>query len=88
VSVHCLGDHIENFTGEAQAREEALMDVRLDLAMAIDSLEDARQREVMRLCAMGYSYEEIVAKAGLTKDQVRHARKKAIDVIRKRWRVG
>jgi DNA-binding CsgD family transcriptional regulator len=88
VTVRCLGVHMEDFPAEGRAREEALMDVRLDLAMAIDSLDDPRQREVMRLCEMGYSYEEIVAKASITKDQVRHARKKAIEAIRKRWGVG
>lgn len=67
-----------------QARVEELEDVRIELAMMIDSLEDSRQREVMQLRAVGYERPEIVAILGLTYDQVRYAEKEALEALR--WR--
>lgn len=54
--------------------EDKLMDLRLDIAMLVDGLEDPRQRAVMRLSAVkGYNYPEIAAKLRLSFEQVRYA---------------
>lgn len=53
--------------------EDKLVDLRLDVAMLVDGLEDPRQRAVMRLSAVkGYNYPEIAAKLGLSFEQVRY----------------
>jgi hypothetical protein len=61
------------------------MEVRLDVAMLIDGLDDQRQQAVMRLSAMeGYNYPEIAEKLDLTFEKVRYAAEKARDAIEKR----
>jgi RNA polymerase sigma factor (sigma-70 family) len=75
---------VRQFTDERQ--DETLTDQRLDLAMAIDELENPRQRKVMRLSAMGYDYPEIAAKEGLSYEMVRYAVKNAREELKKRLR--
>jgi hypothetical protein len=75
-------------TSRDQAREEELEDVRIELAMMIDSLEVPRQREVMQLRAVGYDRPEIVAILGLTYDQVRYAEVEALEVLQRRCQLA
>jgi RNA polymerase sigma factor (sigma-70 family) len=69
-----------------ERQDEKLTDQRLDLATAINELENPRQRKVMRLSAMGYDYPEIAAMEGLSYEMVRYAVKNAREQLEKRLR--
>lgn len=80
-----FGDGTEETIEEMSAADDqAEMEIRLDLAMLIDGLEDPRQRAVMRLSATQYNYSEIAAKLGISYEQVRYAVEQARKVLLKR----
>lgn len=68
---------------EDKKASDDLQDLRLDLYAAIEELDDALERQVMKLAATGLSYGEIAAKLGLTYEQVRYAMDKAKEKLRK-----
>jgi RNA polymerase sigma factor (sigma-70 family) len=76
-------EFFEDKTAEGDLME---MELRLDLAMLIDGLENPRQREVMRLSAMKYDYPEIAVKLGISYEQVRYAVEEARKVLQTRLR--
>jgi DNA-directed RNA polymerase specialized sigma24 family protein len=65
-------------------RRESVIDLRLDLAMAIDEMENPRQRKAMRLSLMGYKYAEIAHIEGMSYEMVRYAVENARVAIQKR----
>jgi DNA-binding CsgD family transcriptional regulator len=75
---------VERIEDERAARGLAETELRLDVAMLIDGLENPRQRAVMRLSAMKYDYPEIAARLGLSFEQVRYAVEQARKVLLKR----
>jgi DNA-binding CsgD family transcriptional regulator len=77
---------IESFEDEKAEDDLAEMELRLDQAILIDGLEDARQRAVMRLSAMKYDYAEIAAELKISYEQVRYAVEQARKVLQKRLR--
>jgi DNA-directed RNA polymerase specialized sigma24 family protein len=67
-------------------QRENVIDLRLDLAMAIDELENPRQRKAMRLSLMGYGYPEIAHMEGMSYEMVRYAVEKGRVAIQMRLR--
>lgn len=75
----------ESFEDETAEADLLEMELRLDLAMLIDGLEDPREREVMRLSEVeGYDYPEIAAKLGISYENVRGAVERAREAFQKR----
>jgi DNA-binding CsgD family transcriptional regulator len=89
-AVHCYGDAMPYFSDKKP--QEGSTDLGLDLLMAIDELENPRQRAVMRLSILGHNYREIaeqLTKNGtesksVTYDMVRDAHEKAREILRKK----
>lgn len=89
VSVECFDPSVRGgiLDGEDKKAEADLMEMelRLDLAMLIDGLENRREREVMRLSEVeGYDYPEIAAKLGISYENVRGAVERAREAFQKR----
>ncbi|HJT79544.1 MAG TPA: sigma factor-like helix-turn-helix DNA-binding protein, partial [Gemmataceae bacterium] len=85
VSVECFDPSVRGGILDGQDRRAegdlAEMELRLDLAMLIDGLEDPRQREVMRLCLMGYDYKDIAPELGISERNVLDAVEQARRVL-------
>jgi DNA-directed RNA polymerase specialized sigma24 family protein len=86
---------MENVPDKKEPRQKELAEIQLALAMAIDKLENPRQRAVMRLSLLGYDYQEIkdmlIAKndeigRNLTYEKVRYAHEKGLEALRKWFR--
>jgi hypothetical protein len=88
--VHCVGNAMPNFSDEKP--QESSTDLGLDLLMAIDELENPRQRAVMRLSILGHKYRAIAEQLTkndpeakkVTYDMVRDAHEKAREILRKK----
>ena len=89
-AVHCVGNAMPNFSDEKP--QESSTDLGLDLLMAIDELENPRQRAVMRLSILGHNYRAIAEQLTkndpeakkVTYDMVRDAHEKAREILRKK----
>ncbi|HJT79478.1 MAG TPA: sigma factor-like helix-turn-helix DNA-binding protein [Gemmataceae bacterium] len=85
VSVECFDPSVRGgiLDGEDKRAEDdsVEMELRLDLAMLIDRLEDPRQREVMRLSLMGYDYKDIAPELGISEPHVLDALEQARRVL-------
>jgi DNA-directed RNA polymerase specialized sigma24 family protein len=85
VCVECFDPSVRGgiLDGEDRRAEGEVveMELRLDLAMLIDRLEDPRQREVMRLCLMGYDYQDIAPELGISERHVLDAVEQARRVL-------
>jgi hypothetical protein len=89
-AVHCCGDAMPYFGEETP--QESTTDLGLDLLMAIDELENPRQRAVMRLSILGHNYRGIAEQLTkndpegkkVTYDMVRDAHEKAREILRKK----
>ena len=89
--VKCCGDSAEWLPD--RKCEEGSADLALDLMVSINELENARQREVMRLSLLGHNYQEIAdrlteangpAGAKVTYEMVRGAFERAREILKKR----
>lgn len=89
--VRCYGDAGTYLAGGEPAAGEC--DLALDLKAAIDGLGNARQREVLRLSLLGYTYQEIADRltteggqdgGTVTYEMVRGAFERARDVLKDR----
>src|SRR5262249_2748900 len=56
-AVNCYGDAMSYL--DDKKPEAGTTDLAIDLTAAIEELENPRQRDVMRLSLLGYTYQEI-----------------------------
>jgi hypothetical protein len=93
--IYCYGEEMPEVRDKT--REEGSQDLALDLMEAINELENPRQRAVMQLSLLGYTYQEIAQKltegnssdAGrVTYEMVRGAFEKAREILKKRLKLG
>ena len=90
-AVLCYGDGL-SYLGDNQS-DAGTTDLALDLTAAIEELENPRQRDVMRLSLLGYTYQEIADRlseayepggAKVTYEMVRGAFERARVLLKKR----